>query len=453
MVLTTRLSVLDEVFVDADVDEPPSVHVELRVGGTIDASRLEDAARAAAYRHPMARARTSAETPSRRAAWEIPSHVEAVPLRVVACANDGAVSQARSAALSCAPSLGAAGPFALTLAQRSGGDSMILSLHHAAGDGLSAYRLMLSICRAYAGLPDPVPPHDPLSVRDVHALTRPTSVPDLVNRTRRLSRVVSEARKTPPVRVATHGSDGSEPGYGFELMEFDAHDSQQVFARRAGTATINDVLLAAVAVTVRRWNDRHGYRAGRIALMMPVNVRPPEWSGEILGNYASYVTVSVPDDIQGDPGATVLAIAQRTARLKEQRSAGLLIDLLQLSRLVPPIPKRSDRRSKSTTSDEHRFRPTAVLSNLGRIPPLPHLGRDTGPVSAVWFSPPGNMPMGVSIGAVSMDERLFLTLRYRRAQFDTAAGAEFAHSLRDAVVGDPAGQSTAALVRAAKSAS
>jgi hypothetical protein len=43
----------------------------------------------------------------------------------------------------------------------------------------------------------------------------------------------------------------------------------------------------------------------------------------------------------------------------------------------------------------------------------------------VWFSPPGRMPLGASVGAATLDGALFLTLRYRHQLFDAAAAAEF----------------------------
>jgi hypothetical protein len=67
---------------------------------------------------------------------------------------------------------------------------------------------------------------------------------------------------------------------------------------------------------------------------------------------------------------------------------------------------------------------TAVLSNLGRVENAPRLG-DAGPVREIWFSPPGRMPLGASLGAATLDERLFVTLRFRHALFDSAAGAQF----------------------------
>jgi hypothetical protein len=48
--------------------------------------------------------------------------------------------------------------------------------------------------------------------------------------------------------------------------------------------------------------------------------------------------------------------------------------------------------------DGSRFVDTTVLSNLGRHEPVPALDADAGRVRRVWFSPPGRMPLGASLG-------------------------------------------------------
>jgi hypothetical protein len=41
------------------------------------------------------------------------------------------------------------------------------------------------------------------------------------------------------------------------------------------------------------------------------------------------------------------------------------------------------------------------------------------------------MPLGASFGAATLDGRLHLTLRYRRAQFDSVAAGAFARLYRE----------------------
>jgi hypothetical protein len=40
------------------------------------------------------------------------------------------------------------------------------------------------------------------------------------------------------------------------------------------------------------------------------------------------------------------------------------------------------------------------------------------------------MPLGASLGAATLDHRLFLTLRYRHAQFNAQAAAQFLTELK-----------------------
>jgi hypothetical protein len=79
---------------------------------------------------------------------------------------------------------------------------------------------------------------------------------------------------------------------------------------------------------------------------------------------------------------------------------------------------------------------TAVLSNLGRIDSVPHLG-DAGPVRELWFSPPGRMPLGASFGAATLDGRLLITLRYRHPLLDATAADQFLTTFRETLVPPP----------------
>jgi hypothetical protein len=71
---------------------------------------------------------------------------------------------------------------------------------------------------------------------------------------------------------------------------------------------------------------------------------------------------------------------------------------------------------------------TASLSNLGTLAPY------ADDIDAVWFSPPGRMPLGAAIGAVTHGNRLHLALRYRHAQFDPRAAGAFARLYRDVLL-------------------
>jgi NRPS condensation-like uncharacterized protein len=305
----------------------------------------------------------------------------------------------------------------------------MLNLAHAAGDGISAVRLMGSILRAYAGNDDPQPPVDPLAVRDIGELVDSRSIPARLKRGRTLARQATRVA-APPARIAAEGVDGERDGYGFELMQLGPGELQAVLDRRRDGATVNDVLLGALALTIHRWNERHGEGDGRIGIMMPVNLRPGEWRNEVFGNFASIVSVDLAADEQADLETAVAAAAARTRQIKDEGGAGLAVDLLELpTATLPAAVKQRFQDLISLTGS--RFVDTTVLSNLGRLDAVPSLGGEAGAVKRIWFSPPGRMPLGASVGAATHDDNLFLCLRYRHALFDASAAADFAALLRE----------------------
>jgi NRPS condensation-like uncharacterized protein len=409
------LNRLDELFLSLDRgDEPWNVHFEARTSGRLDADRLADAVRAAALRHPLARARLADWSYSDRGyRWDIAGSLVEVPLENVSCADEGDLAAAREQLLSRSPALDAPPPFTMLLAHGPVGDTVVLNLHHAAGDGIAAARLMLSILRVYAGADDPVPPLDPLAVRNVRALAGSASLADGMVRIRALAEHAAR-QWVPPARVAADGG-GDRPGYGVELLALPRDETAAVHGRRTGDTTVNDVLLAALAVAVRRWNAEHGRTALRVTLSMPVNLRPREWRTEVVGNFASYVTLSC--GIADNVPCALEGIGRQTRAIKRDGLGGLVVDLLAGPSLLRIGAKRRLPDLIALTGDV--MVDTASLSNLGTLAPA------SDDVEAVWFSPPGRMPLGAAIGAATFDNRLHLALRYRHAQFDASAARAF----------------------------
>jgi NRPS condensation-like uncharacterized protein len=425
---TAELNVLDELYLHLNrPDEPWSVHLEIRVDGRIDGARLQHAVREAAGRHPIIRARLA---PSRltdvRYHWEIAEELTDVDLRELECHGDEQLSDAREELLGRTPDLERPGPFALLLAHQDGGDVLVLNLHHAAGDGLSALRFMGSIARAYAGEPDPTPEVDPLAVRDLGAISAAGSLKERLTRGRATLDYLTRGVDA-PARIAPHGQS-DKPGYGFALSSYEPDQVAQITASRTEDATVNDVLLAGLAVAVRRWNERHGDAAAEtIYLMMPINLRPAEWRLDVVGNYASYVSVRIGSRHQNNLREAVPAAAQSTRRIKDGALAGLIVDLFSAPAVLPTALKQRMQSLIPLTGDV--VVDTAVLSNLGRVADVPTLG-DAGGVREIWFSPPGRMPLGASLGVATLGGRLFVTLRYRHPLFDRSAAAEFLELLR-----------------------
>jgi NRPS condensation-like uncharacterized protein len=379
----------------------------------------------------MARASLASWQPSDRSyRWEIADEIEDVPLTVAECSEDGGLAALREQLFSASPSLDEAPPFAVVLAHDVAGDSILLNLHHAAGDGVSAMRLMLSILRDYAGEEDPVPALDPLVGRDVLAFSRANSEEERIARERAVEED-ADRRLTPAARIARDGGDG-RPGYGFELLAFSREETQAICAKRTDGTTVNDVLLAALAVAIRRWNDDHGQGPGAIALTMPVNLRPAAWRQEVVANFASYVTVFLGVHDPEDLGRALEATGERTRQIKRSGVAGMVVDQLVGPSMLPVAAKRRLKDLIPMTGDV--VVDTASLSNLGTLEAWPSIGGGRT-VEAMWFSPPGRMPLGAAIGAATLGGRLHVTLRYPHAQFASASARAFAAGYRAALLG------------------
>ncbi|MDH4396730.1 MAG: condensation domain-containing protein [Limnobacter sp.] len=427
--LKTPLNLLDAAFLNLDTRENPwSVHVEVRVEGKFEAEKLVKAIHAAALAHPIARARMAEHTAVATVyEWHIPNEPEHLALNVVTAKNLAEVEAARARLQSILVPLSVSPSFLCTLVHHSGGDYFMLNVSHSSGDGMSTFRLMQSIMRHYAKQADPVAV-DALTVRDLKALAGSQSLTERIERTKIFLDYLWRA-VTPPVRLASKKgrSTGDESVYGFKLLAFNPKETAKVMTKRVKPATVNDLLLAGLAHTVKEWNSLHAGKQGRISVMMPVNLRPAEWWHDTFGNYSSYVSVSLTQDEQSSLSESVQAISRQTAILKEKGGASVLIDLLDIPKWLPAALKSRLRDIFPVAS--HNLVESTLLSNLGRLAEFPTVG-SAGAVKELYFSPPAIMPLGVSVGAASVADEMFLTVRYHRDQFDEGAAGEFADLYR-----------------------
>jgi NRPS condensation-like uncharacterized protein len=393
-----RVTEEDELFLRLDrPGEPWNVHAEVWVGGRLDAERLQSALGAAIARHPMARASLSGE-----GHWEIADKVEP-SLEIADVALEAELDSLRERVLSSTPSLQDAPPFSLTLVRCPGRDALILNLNHGVGDGIGAFRLLASILRAYAGEPDPLPDVDPLRMRDLREFAGRRTLGDRLRRIRERSENRPEGAGGAS-RVEPDGHRVDAVG-GLHLTHLTPEVVEQARGRCREPATFNDLLLAALAVTVRSWNDDRRVAPAPVVLTAPVNIRPDQWSDQLIANLAATLQVSIPNEAQTDLDTAQAAVAERTRRLKAQDFAGMLAS----GGVIPVWLRRLLGRRGAPPSggpDE-----TAVLSNVGRPGLPPTLGPDL-PVKGLWFSAPARMPTGIALGIAASEAGLFVTLRH-----------------------------------------
>jgi NRPS condensation-like uncharacterized protein len=443
--LLVPFSIIDEAVHLLDAEAAPwSIQLELRVTGHLDETRVRGALADALARHPMARARKKASRLTlRRDAWQIPPCPDIDPVRVIDCPDDAAVEATRAELQSLAVPLVESPPLRLRLVHHPDGDLLMLNVNHAAMDGFGALRVLRSLARAYVDEADPVAPVEFEYARDL--LVR-LARPRLAVRLRRQLALIERLRDVfvPPARLAGDGGSG-EPGYGFYQVSVPRAATQALIDLDHG-GTVNDVLLATFHLTIAGWNAEHGARCGRIGVLVPANLRPAEWRNDIAGNFSLPARVSTSSRHRRSAMKTLEAVTVQTNRKKRVGFGTAMIELLGRSRLFPLWAKHAMVMLLPVTGN--RLVDTAMLSNLGRLDPVPTFGSESGDVSEVWFSPPARMPLGLSVGAATVNGRLHLAFRYRNRLFGPEAAQRFAEryvlELGRYQAPDPAGSAPAA---------
>ena len=193
---------------------------------------------------------------------------------------------------------------------------------------------------------------------------------------------------------------------------------------------MNDLLIASLAVAVRRWNDAHDLEPRRLNVQVPINLRPREWFTEVVSNLATDVNIEVPHVAQRDLAAAQLTVARQTGVVKKRRADSELGTGAGLDLIPFALRYRVARRLQRGPSHDY----TVALSNLGRVETFPDLAHDAGPVTELWFAPPGTAALGTLAGAITLRDEMFLTLHYRTAELDRAGTRAFAETWRDVLV-------------------
>lgn len=438
----TPFSVAEELncYYDAPA-EPCTVHLEAQVPGHLDEAALRLAVRAALAELPRAMVRRAAASWWRRGyEWELQQVPDVDPVFVAAWADQDELNQVRAGFLSAALSLDYSPPLRILLAAGPGEDRVIVNAHHAALDGISCLELLRAVSRHYpgAGACAPAPPARPPdgpgppgAAAQAHQADGPGAHPG-VNHTPAV-RGLAGALPRPAARIAAdhQGSDGrgSQPGYGFRLLRLPVPAGRD--RRDRPHATVNDLLIAALIVTVGRWNRSHGRSPGQIRITMPVNTRPPG-QASATGNLSrlAAVTALAPAST-ADLARMVQDVAAQTRWVKDH--PGPQVDPFSRAVARAWCPARIKRRllRLALRTAGPLLCDTSLVSNLGLVARPPRFGQVEA--SGMWFSTSAHMPRGLSLGAISIGGQLQLCLRYRRALFSEPAASRFADAYASAL--------------------
>jgi diacylglycerol O-acyltransferase len=122
-------------------------------------------------------------------------------------------------------------------------------------------------------------------------------------------------------------------------------------------ATVNDVVLAAVAGGLRRWLTHTGGKPHELAVKVPVSLHQPDETG--VANRDSFIVVHVPLD-EPDPLARLLAIAAETRERKAAHDADELAAFLNdLGRMSKSLEQLAERWTMS---------PRVFALNVSNVP-------------------------------------------------------------------------------------
>jgi NRPS condensation-like uncharacterized protein len=423
--LSLPLTMLDEaLLLLQEARSSWNVQFELGADRHLDETTFRQAVLSCCRRHPLTRARLSlARHGETSYQWNFADEVDWDLVRVVDCPDDAALDLLRAELYTPPIALDVSPGLRVALARRPGVDLVLLSVSHIVADGVGALRLMQTIARAYLGEPDPPDPLPLAQARDLGSFLAPKTRRERWSRQLEGLRRFREALDAPSRIAVVGGTDRDGFGFVFRTLVLGETTTPELVQRPRGT-TVNDVLLAALHLTVQAWNSKHCVPTDRIGVMMPVNVRPANRLWDVVSNLTSNVTVSTAPDDRVDLATATAAMAEQTYQMRRQDRAYGLHDLLEVIKKAPLPVKRAMPRLLPQTSD--RFVDTAMLSNLGRIPAPPTLVSkpDSGPPE-LWFSPPCDRACSVSIGVATSGQRLALVARYRYDQFDADAAEEF----------------------------
>jgi NRPS condensation-like uncharacterized protein len=423
------VNILEEIFLFLDrPGEPATMQFEFRVEGTIDEIRMRAALERAFAMHPMMQVALAARRYLLRPPlWEMPAPRSSDLLDVLECSNDQELAAIRDEFYSRPIDFSQA-PWARALiVHRPGGDSVLLSIHHAIADGIGSLRFVNSVTRSYASAADPVPSIDPLTVRDFR------------------SHVVKRApRAAPPDdvtgRIADFTGETSTPGPGYGVCHtvLSSETCRRLNPSQYGDAvTLNDLLVAALHLSIAEWNANRGQTSEAIALLVPVNLRPAEWYSDVVVNLVFSERIVSSAEQRSSAAKTVTAVARQTARLRDGHGfarvltrpvwfrrviAGFILPaMLYLGRYLPG----RDRGPWVTM----------LTANLGRIETkVADLGGEAGELTEFWSSPPAPMPMGIAMTTVILRGRLHISVRYHRALLDAEAARAFSALYSETII-------------------
>jgi len=373
------------------------VQLDARVAGSLDEARLRDAL------DTLVGVKGAGET----------------CLTTADCDDPEALDAARRRLHGAGPPLTELPPFRVLLAHHPGGDVLMLNLNHAAVDGFGAVRVLDRLARIYAANAGPPDALDFLACADLPVQPAAPSPARLVRLGRTALERLRDALSKPPHLARDEAGD--RPGYGFHLHGLSAQGTRDV---TGGGGASHDALVAALHLTIARWNSRHDMPGRRIGVLVPVDLRPGELPEHVVANLSVNTRLSTTPRERATPASALRAITWHSERDRATRTGIALIAALQRAGMLALWAKQSSIVLQPLAGNDRAD--AAMICDLGSLPAAPRFGGEAGEVRELWFSPPSRSPRCLCVGTVTLEGRLYVTFRYPHALFGANAVRRFA---------------------------
>jgi NRPS condensation-like uncharacterized protein len=379
----------------------------------IDTDRVRAAFGAAMARHPLA---TCAVERDERAClhWVHDDAADIGTIEVIDCPDEASLQQVRVEQLDRALPMDVAPLMRAVIARGPSEDILIVCVSHVMSDGLGLVRLMRSVARAYRNEPDPSPAVDIATAHRALAPEPPTSWSALTDRWTQRLRVASVQVKRRS-RLADSGGS-AQGGFGLITRSIDAADITA--ARRRFGVAFDEYAMAALHVTIARWNRDHGAACDVVGVTQGVNLRADEWWNDVVVNLAAFASVMTDAADRTD-------IAAALTRVRPQLDPSLRVtharEVASAARAMRVLP--ADVRVKALATLPADQFDTCTISNVGPLADPPRLA--DGEHSMRWIATPAMPVAGVTIATAMVDEQLQLDVCFRKERLDDDGAGRF----------------------------
>ena len=154
---------------------------------------------------------------------------------------------------------------------------------------------------------------------------------------RKAVELVRDALSKPPRLAADEAGD--EPGYGFHLHGLSTQGTRDVTG--GGGGATRAALVAALHLTIARWNSRHAMPGRRIGVLVPVDLRPDDLPEHVVANLSVNTRLSTTPRERATPTSALRAITWHSERDEATRTGISLIAALQRAGMLALWAKQS----------------------------------------------------------------------------------------------------------------